>query len=266
MPEESDAFSLSTTPKPSRPCRRCGAELPQRAAFCQQCGCERPTNIIKRRASDRHENDQRWKAVRDTIAFYTIILATIIPLAWVDESSMATAQLIVSGIDAIIITATVFIWRIPILPTLAFKRTVKNIVPITVGLLIALLGFNLLYHHILLTIFPGITELQYRDAFDLAGYGLAIQLFSIAVMPAIWEEIAFRGLIQERLQRLLSPSEALILTSILFGIIHCNFWSAPVLIIIGIGLGWLRLKTGSLLPSIIVHGLHNACILLLEYV
>ncbi len=104
----------------------------------------------------------------------------------------------------------------------------------------------------------GISELleiedSYIDIFR--SYGAAV--FFVAVLPAVTEEIADRGLIQEWLQKALSPWKAIIFTAFLFGISHFTIFSLPYLFSVGLLLGWLKWKTGSLYPSILIHFLHN---------
>ena len=72
-------------------------------------------------------------------------------------------------------------------------------------------------------------------------------------MPGIFEELAFRGAMQDRLSTVVKP--ALIL-AVLFGVIHVSPLSLPILIILGVYLGFLRLWSRSLIPAIIVHA-HN---------
>ena len=87
----------------------------------------------------------------------------------------------------------------------------------------------------------------------------------IALLPAVFEEIAFRGLILTKLQRVMTPLQALWVSSILFGILHFTILGLAVFLV---PLAWvagrLRQKTGALWPAFIIHCLHNAGIITLE--
>src|SRR5262245_28969797 len=85
----------------------------------------------------------------------------------------------------------------------------------------------------------------------------------IAVFPAVTEEIAFRGLVQHWLQVALAPRTALFVAAGLFTVLHFSLPSAPYLFLAGCWLGWAKWKTGSLWPSIVCHGLHNAAVVAL---
>lgn len=56
-----------------------------------------------------------------------------------------------------------------------------------------------------------------------------------------------------------SPAPAILGSSILFAILHATSWPNPVpLFFLALGLGWLTWRTGSVVPSIVVHVLFNA--------
>jgi hypothetical protein len=80
----------------------------------------------------------------------------------------------------------------------------------------------------------------------------------ICLIPALTEEIAFRGLIQHWLQTALKPWRAILLASALFTALHLSIISAPYIFLLGLLLGWTKWKTGSLYPAMVIHCLHNA--------
>lgn len=94
-----------------------------------------------------------------------------------------------------------------------------------------------------------------------AGFGsIAIFLF-FCLLPGITEEIGFRGLIQHWLQTALKPWRAIILASALFAAMHLSIPTIPYLFFVGMLLGWVKWKTGSLYPSMALHIIHNAVVL-----
>jgi membrane protease YdiL (CAAX protease family) len=50
---------------------------------------------------------------------------------------------------------------------------------------------------------------------------------------------------------------AVVVTAVAFGLVHGLVIALPVLTIFGLILGWLRLRTASLYPSIILHAIFN---------
>lgn len=86
----------------------------------------------------------------------------------------------------------------------------------------------------------------------------------IVVAPATVEEIAFRGLLLSRLEPLLGRRDALILQATLFAILHLSPVVLPSHFVLGLALGYLRLRTGSLVPSMLAHAAWNLRVLIGE--
>ena len=82
-------------------------------------------------------------------------------------------------------------------------------------------------------------------------------LFSMCIIPAIFEEIAFRGLLQRWLMAAFSHKKALALTAALFSLLHFSIVSFPYLFMLGLLFGYIKWKTESLYPVIILHFIHN---------
>ncbi len=87
---------------------------------------------------------------------------------------------------------------------------------------------------------------------------LAGSLFYIALIPAVCEEFLMRGLLQKSLEEALNPVRAIIITGLLFGMIHFNPIQLVPLVLIGVMLGLAAYITKSLYTSIIMHFANNA--------
>lgn len=94
--------------------------------------------------------------------------------------------------------------------------------------------------------------------------GTPLALFAIALCPAVFEEIAFRGIVQGRLITLLGTRTGVLLTATAFTLAHGVSATSPLHFILGLYLGTLRLRSGSLVPGMLFHGLYNGTVLLLE--
>lgn len=95
-------------------------------------------------------------------------------------------------------------------------------------------------------------------------YGKYIMVISIAVFPAIFEEIAYRGFLMQKLLKVVDPKEAIYITSILFFLVHFSivsfFWMLPFAFL----LGYVRLKTNTLWYGIAMHFFFNLVSCLIE--
>ena len=95
---------------------------------------------------------------------------------------------------------------------------------------------------------------------------LLFNLFLIAIIPAIGEEMFFRGVIQKKLKNILrNPHIAILITSFIFSAIHMQFFGFLPRFFLGIILGYLFYYSGSLWMPIIAHFINNALAVLLMY-
>ncbi len=85
-----------------------------------------------------------------------------------------------------------------------------------------------------------------------------IPLFIAAViLAAIIEEMLFRGLLLRTLEARIDTTNAILISALLFAVIHMNPWWAVQILILGVILGVLSWRTKSIVPCIIVHGINN---------
>ena len=91
-------------------------------------------------------------------------------------------------------------------------------------------------------------------------------ILATVVMAPIMEELLFRGAMQGYLLRTWkNPMWAIIVSSFLFGAVHGNPAQVPFAFVVGLGLGWVYYKTGSLLPCVFMHFINNASAVLIYW-
>lgn len=92
----------------------------------------------------------------------------------------------------------------------------------------------------------------------------AAALLLIIGLAPLAEELVFRGVIQQSLIRRYDRPVAIVMTGILFGLMHFESWTAvPPLIVFGIVLGWWREHTGWLIFPVLAHFTNNTLAMLL---
>jgi membrane protease YdiL (CAAX protease family) len=84
----------------------------------------------------------------------------------------------------------------------------------------------------------------------------------IAVVAPVVEEFVFRGLGMAVVGAFYGGIAAVVVTGLGFGLAHGLVVALPVLTVFGVILGWLRGRTASLYPPILLHALFNASSLL----
>ena len=90
----------------------------------------------------------------------------------------------------------------------------------------------------------------------LAGGGAAA-IITIVVIGPVMEELLFRGIILRGFLARYKPVTAIIVSSLLFGLLHLNPYQFVAAMILGVIFAWLVLRTGSLWPSVFGHVLYN---------
>jgi len=117
-----------------------------------------------------------------------------------------------------------------------------------------------------LLFFDQISGSDFNDFVAEGYFSLLLAILSIAILVPIMEELMFRGFVLDVASEAYSRWVAIIISAILFALIHPlyplsvlnAFWA-------GIIYGYLRIRTNSLWPPILLHSLWNAHIILLQF-
>ncbi|MEA4976094.1 MAG: CPBP family intramembrane glutamic endopeptidase [Paludibacter sp.] len=95
--------------------------------------------------------------------------------------------------------------------------------------------------------------------------GLLVNLGLIAIIPAIGEELFFRGILQQILQNKVKAHAAVWITAIIFSAIHFQFFGFIPRMLMGALLGYLFLWTGNIWVPVAAHFTNNAAAVLYYY-
>lgn len=248
-------------------CVRCRETLRDGARFCAKCGYNgrvAPTTPYRAQAKTSIGTfASYWAEIKQVtwlfglLLFSSFILGMII--RGVDSPLPAT---IVSSIDALIIVTFASVRYRDILPLLQIPQigVVK-----TLGLLGLALGFvvvMVIYFALLQR--AGVPLIHVVRAYEQSGWPIWAMFLLVSVMPAIFEELAFRGVIQSALERVLGGREAWIIQAALFSVLHLS----PIIFVshfvMGLCFGYMRRQSNSLYPGMVLHGGWNALALCQE--
>lgn len=86
---------------------------------------------------------------------------------------------------------------------------------------------------------------------------------ALALMAPMVEEVVFRGAIQSKAMELSKGNKnghwvGITLTALLFSVVHMNPAQMPHAFLLGLFMGWLRYRSGSIVPGIIIHWVNNS--------
>ena len=126
----------------------------------------------------------------------------------------------------------------------------------TLGILIEMLGFG---DH-------GVLQ-EFEEAMgNLRGVMIVIAAAVIGLAPGFGEELLFRGYIQTRLRQRWPRLLALLTASVMFGLLHMDLVQSPMAVLLGLWLGEVADRTGSIWPAIVGHTFNNAAATVLSAV
>ena len=92
-----------------------------------------------------------------------------------------------------------------------------------------------------------------------SNFDFIVNLVMIAVIPAIGEELMFRGGVQRSLNRAFeNPHVAIWLSAIIFSAIHVQFYGFVPRMLLGAGFGYLYYYSGSIWYAMLAHFINNA--------
>ncbi len=95
--------------------------------------------------------------------------------------------------------------------------------------------------------------------------GLFFNLIVIALIPAVGEELTFRGVLQQGLTRRMNPHIAIFLSSAIFSFIHFQFYGFLPRLFLGMLLGYMFYTSGALWTSMLMHFLNNGSAVVVYY-
>tara|TARA_B100001059_G_scaffold157246_1_gene156801 strand:- start:20833 stop:21756 length:924 start_codon:yes stop_codon:yes gene_type:complete len=110
------------------------------------------------------------------------------------------------------------------------------------------------------------TLVQIKEAAADPDLVLVLIVFMVIVVTPIWEEILYRGLLQESigshpLTEGESPWVSIVITSLIFATMHgamVDLRGLAALFVLSLGFGWIYVRTGRLIASIVMHAAFNA--------
>ena len=108
-----------------------------------------------------------------------------------------------------------------------------------------------------------ITE-KFLDVHSAGGF--LVNMLMIAVIPALGEEMMFRGLLQRLLGEWFKNIHiSIFVTAFIFGAIHVQFYGLLPRMMLGVMFGYLYLWTGTLWAPVFAHFINNGTAVLISY-
>ena len=131
-------------------------------------------------------------------------------------------------------------------------RLIAPVLLITIGVFIV----DLVFIRIFSQIFQHLPD---DDVGMLQYMPLSVRFITLSLLPAIFEEAASRGIVlQTLLGADMSKRRAIVYSAAIFAAAHCSVIKFPGCFVLGVLTAWMFVRTGSLLPGMLLHAANNA--------
>ena len=242
-------------------CPHCNGIVQLNDSFCGTCGKE----IIATRHDSVDHSEDAFTILKPTLAYYgiTLVLLATYKLTSVFPEGF-DGMVAITIIDTLIVLMFWVLFHSQLRPLFSLKTIKLGLLALTV--LCAMIG------SVVVSVVADIINISISDdvfystyLFEDTSHPFLFAVLFIAVHPAVFEEVAFRGFMYTNVSRITTPRSAIYITGFVFGIIHLAIISLLWLVPIGLIFAWLRWKYNTLWYGIVGHFVYNFCITVIEY-
>lgn len=238
-------------------CSNCNKSFSDDAKFCNTCG----------KALEKDKSDESTKSINHIIIFYSsCLLFSLISFFITSEYPFSfSVELGVEICFALIVVIFSVTNFNEIKALYKYRKFHWGVYAFTI---IFPIVSSLTVYFLLETLYSYSPDLEYINYYyEYAHYEHPFLwgFIFIAVLPPIFEELAFRGYLFNKLLKIASVKTTIIATAFIFAIIHFSLISFLWIFPFGLILGYLRSKYKTLWLGMIIHFIHNLIVLLLDY-
>lgn len=199
------------------------------------------------------------KAILDIITFLGIqaLVSLTVPMVWgmvTGSPDVTTGMMITTTVIFSLLTIIVFLWAgwTKVSPTWLRTRPWMVLIWSVIAALGLVVPSAWLQEH--MPELPNFVEQEFDMILkDRWGY------LTIGLLAPLAEEIVFRGAaLRSLLASRLSPLAAIVISALLFAVVHLNPAQMPHAFLVGLLLGWMYWRTGSILPGMAYHWANNS--------
>jgi membrane protease YdiL (CAAX protease family) len=208
--------------------------------------------------------------VVEVLLVVALTLAAVASVGSIAVARFGAAGVLVAELGFVLLPTVTWLWaRAVPLPSLGLGELVRGAPLPIVPLVGALLAGGGAFYLLAALVEPALERLYptppaLRDALErmvLAGRPLYVDLFAMALAPAIAEELLFRGALFDVARRRAGTATAILVAALAFALYHGSPHRFAPAFAGGLLLGGVRALSGSLLPTIIFHAANNAGVL-----
>lgn len=251
-------------PEAGGQCAACQRGVRAGTQFCPGCGLSlvasaaapaRGTSIASGSRFEEH-----WEELKRIGWLFGLLLATSLVFGIAGRGvSSPWPEVAISVIDAVIVLVALGTRYQKLRFVFTLHPLGRRGVTALLIAAVAFVGLGSLYFWALQQL--GVPVASPTDSLTRAGWPLWAMLLLFSVMPAVFEEIAFRGVIQSSLERILNARDAWLIQAALFSVLHLSPLMFPSHFLMGLCFGYMRRRSRSIYPGMALHALWNALVL-----
>ncbi|WP_316842438.1 type II CAAX endopeptidase family protein [Pedobacter gandavensis] len=235
-------------------CEHCAQPGKAGNKFCPGCGSPQ----VQQEISAAH----KWSNIQGMALFFAVELIICLSALIIKKSSLAT-EIFFQGLLAFSAIAfflsdwkdnkSLLKWSSFSLKKIIVIVLLTTLSAVIVHFLVELLNDELFNQ-----------RQSYYSPYSSYKYSKFLMIFFMAICPAIFEELAYRGYLLGKLLKVVDRNEAIYISSALFFLIHFSFFSFFWLLPFAMILAFLRIKENTLWYGIIIHFTFNLTACLVE--
>lgn len=236
-------------------CKSCNLSFENTVSFCSKCG-ENLTEIKQKEHS---------KYITRSVFFYLAFIAYIVIyyVAVPDYPSLFQTILFEGSFMGLIL----FFCLIDLAKILKLFRQIKIDVTILFFLFLFPLASALIASYSMELLNSFLFDEEAENLFWLySSYSNPYMwaFFFVSFVPAVFEELGFRGYLFNQLLNITSPKVSILITAFLFALMHFSFISFLWIFPFGLVLGYLRYRYKVIWIGMVIHFIHNSIVLLID--
>ena len=239
-------------------CANCDQPIQENSRFCRYCG-----HAIA--SVSEGSTEDKWKAIKQTALFFAIHAVACCVFSFFDYFKTFSWSIFIDAFLAVV--AVVFF-------TINWSK-LKGVLVWNNFSILRLLGYcgiaitgslvvNFIVSWMTRSLFS--TDVSYYEFYSSHRHSIALAIFFVAVMPALFEELGYRGFLLGKLMLVTDKKQAIFISSFVFAIMHRSFISLFWLIPFALLLGHVRTKENTLWYGICMHFCFNFTAVMLEII
>ena len=239
-------------------CETCAREISADARSCRHCGAAQTDEA----EAIQEIETRKWLKLVGVFYAIDLIICTVVNFVpyfrnftWVVITDVVLAILTIFFLALIFKDVKhLFRWKGFTIPKLLVYTITAIMFAVIINLSVRWLNKN---------VFDD--DVFFYFAFGHLAYPKLAMIVIIALLPAVFEELAYRGVILQGLLNVLDEKQAIFISAFLFAVIHMSFISFFWIIPFAIWLGNIRYKEQTIWYGIVIHFCFNATACMLEF-